>query len=97
MSPSSLMTDLVKSYFKSYQIALVDNEIIVANVGFVMMAIHTDYALRLDDVPVVPGIDSEGQRGHLVLSDNHVPYHSAYSNAVEAYRVAKRSQKKPGF
>jgi len=97
MSPSSLMTSIVKSYFKSHQIALIVNEIVVTNVGFVMMAIHTDRALRLDDVLVVPGIDSEGQRVHLVLSENYVLYHSACSNAVEAYREAKRSKKSPDF
>jgi len=94
IQPSETMRKIVRSYFKSHQIVYTDNEIIVTDVGFVMMAIHTDRAVKIDDALLVPGIDSEGARGHLVLRKNSLPFHSLHCEAADAYFEAQQSQQK---
>ena len=89
-----LPCNLIKSYFKQGQIVHEDNEIIVTDVGFVVMAIYSDRAIKIKNALIVPGIDSEGLRGHLVLCDKKLPYHSFASQPEKAYLDALQAQKK---
>jgi len=50
--------------------------IVVTEAGFVTMAIFPDCGVEGSGMLAVPGIDDEGQRGHLVLRIGLPPYHS---------------------
>jgi len=91
---SASMIERVRNYFKSHQVVHIDNEIMLTDVGFVMMAIHTDRAVEIENTLVVPGIDSEGQCGHLVLCDSKIPFHSFHSDSTDAYLEARLAQQK---
>lgn len=84
----------LEPYFKTGQIVLTDNDIIVTDIGYVVMAIHCNQAVRFRDALVIPGVDSEGRCGHLVLCEKHCPFHSYESNSLAAYAEARESQYK---
>ncbi len=88
------LTEHLKTYFRPGQIVLIDHELMVTDVGYVVMAIHSNRAVMFNSVLVVPGVDSEGRRGHLVLSRAHVPFHSYALNATAAAAEARESQRK---
>ena len=92
--PAISLIDQVKTYLKGHQISYIDREIIVTDVGYVVMAIHCNRAVKFGDILVLPGVDSEGRRGHLVLCEKKLPYHSMAANAVGAYVEAKESRRK---
>jgi len=87
-------TEQVQRFFRPHQIVRQDSEIIVTDVGFVVMAIYSDKATRINDSVVVPGVDSEGVRGHLVLCEKKLPYHSFATHPVESYLDALQAQEK---
>lgn len=75
--------------FKSHQILLVDEEILVTNVGFVVMAVHTDRVRYYREASIFPGVDSRGVVGSLVIIPGEVPFHSYSSEQQNAYSEAK--------
>ena len=76
---------------KSHCIVVDDNEIMVIECGFVTMAIHADRAVEVEGAIVVPGVDSSGQRGFLVLREGAVPFHSLASSAIDACHECDRA------
>lgn len=74
--PASELALRVRAQLKSHQIVFEDDDILITEVGFVTMAIHTNHAVEHDDAIVIPGVDSEGVRGYLVMRENSIPYHS---------------------
>jgi len=94
LAPSENMAEAVRSRLKHHQVVHSDQEIVVTDIGFVTMAVHTNRAIRMSDALVVPGVDSEGLRGYLVLYERKTPYHSFHSSAVGAFLEAERAQQK---
>lgn len=92
--PNHSLTDQLATYFKKHQIIHIDNEILVTDVGFITMAIHCNLSVRFGDVCIVPGVDSEGRRGYLVLCEKRLPFHSVASTPGDAYIEAKKAQAK---
>ncbi len=78
------MAAAVRSRLRSTQIVAEDGDILVTQTGFVTLAIHADQARLIGKALVAPGIDNNGQRGHLVLRDNAHPYHSRAESAARA-------------
>lgn len=87
----AVSAEVLSSFFRPRQILYRDNEILVTDVGFVVMAIYTDKATRIDDAFIVPGIDSTGIRGNIVLCKEKLPYHSLCREPTEAYEDAANS------
>lgn len=92
--PTGSLIDQLKTYFRDGQVIHIDKEIIVTDVGYVTMAIHSNRAVKFGNILVIPGVDSDGRRGHLVLCEKKLPFHSLAPNAVGAYVEARESRHK---
>ena len=92
--PASGLLSLVRSKLKSHQVVIDDSEILVTEIGFVTMAVHADRAVKYGESLVVPGVDSNGVCGFLVLREGAVPYHSLSSNVNAAYHESDRAHGK---
>ncbi len=92
--PASGLLPLVRSRLKSHQVVVDDNEILVTEIGFVTMAVHADRAVKYRESVVVPGVDSSGVFGFLVLRENAVPYHSLSASPAEAYQESDSAHQK---
>ena len=93
-TPATGLLPQVRSMLKSHCIVVDDNEIMVIECGFVTMAIHADRAVKVEGAIVVPGVDSNGQRGFLVLQEGAVPFHSLASSVIDACRECDRANQK---
>ncbi|MGB7182805.1 MAG: hypothetical protein WBD51_12780, partial [Burkholderiaceae bacterium] len=67
---------------------------IVTNIGFVTMAILPTRATCIEDLIVVPGVDDQGHRGLLVISDGHLPFHSLALDADHAIAETKAAHQR---
>ena len=76
------------------QILLRDNDILVTEVGFVTLAVHSTHAVNCNKEVVVPGIDSEGTRGFLVMRENAIPYHSMSDCIMQACNESDCAQQR---
>lgn len=74
------------------EVIMRDNEILVTEIGFITMAIHTDRATKHFNALVVPGVDSNGIRGFLVLREGAAPFHSQSSSPTEAIHESEVAQ-----
>ncbi len=91
IEPSTKLCPLVYSILNSHQVIIEDAEILVVECGFVTMAVHADRAIEYDNAIVVPGVDSNGKSGFLVLREGALPFHSLSSNPIEACHESNRA------
>ena len=57
------------SLLRGHQLVGRDHEILVTEAGFVTMAILADRAIEIEQAVIVPGVDQNGLRGFLVLTE----------------------------
>ena len=84
IEPTSQLASIVRTRLKPDEILFEDNNILVTETGFVTMAIHADRAISCGEMIAVPGVDSEGVRGYLMLTENAIPYHSKQGCVADA-------------